>query len=87
MGQLYLNLVESTKKETDFDRHQIMVYDEDIDSFVEALEQAVSFIKKERFRRHKQAKREGGAPGPSEESQPAPRRFRKTGGNQGEGGE
>jgi hypothetical protein len=45
-GDVFLNLVESKKhSETDFERHSIIVFKEDLDSFMEALERAVRFIR------------------------------------------
>ncbi len=45
-GDLFLNLVESKKHgDTDFERHSIVVYQEDLDSFAGELEKAVSFMR------------------------------------------
>lgn len=47
-GDLFLNIVESNKKDEgeSFDRHQIMVYEEDIKGFMEELEKAVAIARK-----------------------------------------
>jgi hypothetical protein len=45
-GELFLNLVESVKQDDEtFDRHQIMVYKEDLNEFVRNLERAVSAMR------------------------------------------
>jgi hypothetical protein len=45
-GDVFLNLVESKKSaESDFERHSILVFREDLDSFLEGFNQAVRFIK------------------------------------------
>lgn len=45
-GDLFLNIVESVKQEGEsFDRHQIMVYNEDVEEFVRNFERAVSVIR------------------------------------------
>jgi hypothetical protein len=45
-GDVFLNLVESKKNsETDFERHSIIVFKEDLDSFMNTLERAVRFIR------------------------------------------
>ncbi len=48
-GDLFLNIVES-KKHTgvDFERHQVVVFEEDLDHFLEGLERAVKRMKKAR---------------------------------------
>lgn len=47
-GDLFLNIVESSKRDEgeSFDRHQIMVYEEDIKGFMEELEKAVAIARK-----------------------------------------
>ena len=46
-GDLFLNLVESKKHgETGFERHQVLIFDEDIEQFKEEFDKAVSFMKK-----------------------------------------
>lgn len=48
-GSHFLNLVESTKKpDGSFDRHSIMVYEEDIENFMKELNKALRFVRKER---------------------------------------
>jgi hypothetical protein len=49
-GDLYLNLVESKKESRDgrFERHQIVVFQEDIDNFLQGFDKAVAFMKKEK---------------------------------------
>jgi hypothetical protein len=45
-GDVFLNLVESKKNsESDFERHSIIVFKEDLESFMDALERAVRFIR------------------------------------------
>jgi hypothetical protein len=44
-GDIFLNIVESKKNgEQEFERHSIIVFREDLDSFVEGFEKAVSFV-------------------------------------------
>jgi len=44
-GDLYLTVVESKKHgEEDFDRHQVMVFEEDLDSFRVGMEKVFGFI-------------------------------------------
>ena len=46
-GDLFLNMVESTKHgESGFERHSVIVYEEDIEDFIRELTKAVSFMKK-----------------------------------------
>jgi len=45
-GDVFLNLVESKKNaETDFERHSIIVFKEDLDTFMDGLNRAVRFIR------------------------------------------
>ena len=45
-GDVFLNLVESKKNtETDFDRHSIIVFKDDLDVFMDGLNRAVRFIR------------------------------------------
>jgi hypothetical protein len=45
-GDLFLNIVESKKNgEQEFERHSIIVFREDLESFVEGFEKAVSFVR------------------------------------------
>ncbi len=44
-GDLFLNIVESKKNsETDFERHSLIVFNEDLDNFLQGLKQATDFI-------------------------------------------
>jgi hypothetical protein len=44
-GDIFLNIVESKKNgEQEFERHSIIVFREDLDSFVESFEKAVAFV-------------------------------------------
>ena len=46
-GDLFLNIVESKKHgEGDFNRHQVVLFEEDIDAFTQAFEKAIAFMKK-----------------------------------------
>ncbi len=48
-GDLFLNLVESKKHgESGFERHQVMIFEEDIELFKHEFDKAVAFIKKEK---------------------------------------
>jgi len=48
-GDVFLNLVESKKaSESDFQRESIVVFQEDLNSFLESLEEAVRFMKQQR---------------------------------------
>ena len=46
-GDVFLNLVESKKNdgETDFERHSIIVFKDDLDIFMDGLNRAVRFIR------------------------------------------
>ena len=45
-GDLFLNIVESKKSEEDrFERRSVIVFKEDLGSFLEAFQAAVTFIK------------------------------------------
>ncbi len=45
-GDIFLNIVESKKNgETDFERHSIIVFKEDLEAFLEGFEKAVKFVK------------------------------------------
>ncbi len=45
-GDVFLNLVESKKStETDFERHSIVVFKDDLDTFLDGLNRAVRFIR------------------------------------------
>ena len=46
-GDLFLNIVESKKHgEMGFERHSIIVFQEDLERFIEEFENAVNFMKK-----------------------------------------
>ena len=46
-GDLFMNIVESTKHgENGFERHSIMVYEEDMENFTEQFQKAVDYIRK-----------------------------------------
>ena len=48
-GDLFLNIVESKKNgSSEFERHSLIVFEEDLDNFLKGFDQAVSFIKKDR---------------------------------------
>lgn len=48
-GDLFLNIVESKKHgDSDFERRSIIVFDEDLESFMVELRRAVSFMRKEK---------------------------------------
>lgn len=51
-GEMFLTIVES-KHSADgtFERHQVMVFQEDFPDFADGLEKVVSFMKKERYKR------------------------------------
>ena len=47
-GDLFMNIVESKKHGEDgFERHSIIVYEEDIEAFFNEMSKAVGYIKKE----------------------------------------
>ena len=48
-GDVFLNIVESKKHEgTDFERHQVIVFEEDIEKFASAFEKAMEFLRSKR---------------------------------------
>ena len=48
-GDVFLNIVESKKSsETDFERHSLIVFNEDLDNFLQGLNKATDFIKEKR---------------------------------------
>jgi hypothetical protein len=56
-GDLFLNIVESRKRESPdggdnrgFERHSLMVYEEDLAAFVDAFDQAVDYARRNRRR-------------------------------------
>jgi hypothetical protein len=47
-GDVFLNIVESKKSEENaFERFSLIIFEEDLDVFLEGLQKAVKFIKKE----------------------------------------
>ena len=45
-GDIFLNIVESKKNgESDFERFSLLVFEEDIDGFLEGFNKAIGFIK------------------------------------------
>ena len=49
MGDLYLTIVESKKHgETDFERHQVLVFEEDIEEFRRGMEKVLTFMRESR---------------------------------------
>lgn len=46
-GDVYLNIVESKKSEgsSEYERHQVVVFEEDYERFLRELEKATDFIK------------------------------------------
>jgi hypothetical protein len=45
-GDLFLNIVESKKNgENDFERHSLIVFHEDLESFLGGFQKAVDFVK------------------------------------------
>ena len=55
-GDVFLNIVESKKRErpdggeAGFERHSVIVFDEDVPAFVEAFQQALEFVRERRRR-------------------------------------
>jgi hypothetical protein len=48
-GDVFLNLVESKKNgETEFERHSIIVFEEDLENFLAGFNQAVEFIREKK---------------------------------------
>ena len=46
-GDLFLNIVESKKHgEEGFERHSVIVFDEDLENFLSGFQQAIDFMKK-----------------------------------------
>ncbi len=47
-GDVFLNIVESKKnEENNFERFSLIIFEEDLDAFLEGFKKAVEFIKKE----------------------------------------
>lgn len=56
-GDVFLQVVESKSRDGgDFDRHQIAIFAEDMQEFLQGLDKSLSFIEKERKRRAKIAR-------------------------------
>jgi len=48
-GDIFLNLVETKKKgESEFERHSIIVFQEDLENFLAGFHQAVEFIREKK---------------------------------------
>ena len=48
-GDLFLNMVESKKQlDSSFERHSMIVFEEDLEVFLDGLNQAVAFLKSEK---------------------------------------
>ena len=48
-GDIFLNLVETKKKgESEFERHSILVFQEDLENFLAGFHQAVEFIREKK---------------------------------------
>ncbi|MBR7063758.1 MAG: DUF3276 family protein [Treponema sp.] len=53
-GDIFLQIVESKSKDgADFDRHQIAVFEEDMQKFLQGMDKSLSFIDKEKKNRAK----------------------------------
>lgn len=51
-GDLFLNMVESKKQmDSSFERHSMVVFEEDLETFMEGLNQAVEFLRKDKKER------------------------------------
>lgn len=51
-GEMFLTIVESKHSaDGSFERHQVMVFQEDFPDFAESLEKVIGFMKKERYKR------------------------------------
>ena len=45
-GDLFLNIVESKKNgESEFERHSLIVFNEDLDNFLDGFDKAIKFIR------------------------------------------
>jgi len=48
-GDLFLNMVESKKQlDSSFERHSMIVFEEDLETFMDGLTQAVEFLRKDK---------------------------------------
>ncbi len=55
-GDVFLQIVESKNREgSDFDRHQIAIFAEDLQKFLKGMDDSLSFIEKERKNKAKSA--------------------------------
>ena len=51
-GDLFLNMVESKKQmDSSFERHSMVVFEEDLETFMEGLTAAVEFLRKDKKER------------------------------------
>ena len=51
-GDLFLNMVESKKQmDSSFERHSMILFEEDLETFMEGLNQAVNFLRKDKKNR------------------------------------
>ena len=56
-GDVFLQIVESKKGDgADFDRHQIAIFAEDMQKFLQGFEKSLDFVEKDRKQRQKAAK-------------------------------
>lgn len=56
-GDMFLQIVESKSRDgSDFDRHQIAVFSEDMQQFLQGMEKSLAFIEKEHKNRQKLAR-------------------------------
>ena len=56
-GDVFLQIVESKNKDgADFDRHQIAIFAEDMQKFLQGMEKSLEFIEKDRKTKQKAAK-------------------------------
>ncbi|MFW6368770.1 MAG: DUF3276 family protein [Spirochaetota bacterium] len=61
-GDLFMTVVESKKLAGgDFDRHQIMVFEEDLVPFSDGLKEALDFMRTQRYERARRGMSSGGS--------------------------
>ena len=49
-GDLFLNIVESKKNgESEFERHSLIVFNEDLDNFLDGFDKAIKFIREKQY--------------------------------------
>lgn len=59
-GDIFLQIVESKSRDgSDFDRHQVAIFAEDMQQFLQGLDKSLSFIDKERLERVRQKRGKG----------------------------